>query len=227
MYAISLTSIPPRFEKLGPVLRALLDQSESPERIFLTLPRQYECYDVTVNPPTLADGVELLWSDEDMGPATKALPAARQLSESGLRLIYCDDDWIYPRHWAKTLLAKSEVATCGQAWNIRRIGRSGLGTDIAQGFSGVCICPKWLCNSSITPIKHAWPVDDVWLSGHLARQGVAIREMPRARKGMRPAFDDVHALQQRSFGGFFRDDLNRMCADYLNKKYGIWPLIKG
>lgn len=219
MYAISLTSIPPRFSRLGPVLAALLAQRPAPAHIFLALPAQYTRFPGPVTPPPLPDGVTLLRSDTDLGPATKALPAARALAGTDLRLIYCDDDWLYAPGWAAQLLTTGDAATTGQAWDIARLGRTGTGTDIAQGFAGVCIRPAWLAEMDMDPPPEAVAVDDIWLSGQLARQGIPLRTRPSARQHMHPAYDDAHALQDTTA----RDTANRAAAARLHALYGIWP----
>jgi len=50
--------------------------------------------------------------------------------------------------------------------------------DIAMGFAGVLIDPEWLSGPGFDPPDIAWPVDDIWLSGHLARQNIAISIAP-------------------------------------------------
>ena len=92
MYAISLTSIPPRFHRLTPVLESLLAQDPRPAQVILCLPKFFRRFPGTFEPPELPEGVDLLWSDTDFGPATKALPAARYLLGKYESLIYCDDD---------------------------------------------------------------------------------------------------------------------------------------
>ncbi len=219
MYAISLTSIPPRFPRLAPVLASLLAQRPAPAHVFLTLPDRYTRFPGQVTPPDLPEGITLLRADTDLGPATKILPAARALADRDLRLICCDDDWIYGPDWAAHLLTDDEEATTGQAWNIARLGRAGTGTDIAQGFSGICIRPGWLADPDMAPPPEVMPVDDIWLSGQLAHRGIPVRERPAARQHMRPAYDDPHALQHSTS----RDAANRACAALLNARYGIWP----
>ncbi|WP_135504596.1 hypothetical protein [Roseovarius aestuariivivens] len=219
MYAISLTSIPPRLARLGPVLESLRAQEPAPAAIFLCLPRRYRRYRRMGNLPTFPSGVSVLWSETDFGPATKALVAARHLRGSGMRLLYCDDDWIHPRHWAAALLSgDAGSATSGQTWDIDRIGRVGTGCDVAQGFAGVSVAPRWLAGAECNPPDAAWPVDDIWLSGQFARQGIAVSKAPAARRGMVPAYDDAHALQAGP-----RDAQNRACALVLHDRYGVWP----
>jgi hypothetical protein len=170
-------------------------------------------------------------SDPDTGPglteAGKALIAARHLAGQADRLIYCDDDWIMQPGWAAALLAAGGpgMAVTGQTWSIARLGRRGAtnGADIAQGYSGVLVDPRWLAGPDMDPPDPAWPVDDVWLSGHLARQGIGLADAPAARRGMIPAHDDAHALQKAVVGGMTRDGANRACAALLHDRYGIWP----
>jgi hypothetical protein len=229
MYAISLTSIPPRFDRLGPVLSALLAQRPAPVAVYLSLPRSYRRFPGMVTPPTLPEGVELLWSDADLGPAGKALIAARTPRGAVKRLIYCDDDWIYPQGWAAALLSGGTdgVASTGQGFHVSRLRRQSHAkegfTDIAQGFSGVCVDPAWLSGAEMTPPDVAWPVDDIWLSGQLARQGIALRTVADARVGLRPAFDDDHALQNASIDGRQRHAANLACVAELTRRYGLWP----
>ncbi|WP_294621616.1 hypothetical protein [uncultured Roseovarius sp.] len=229
MYAISLTSIPPRFDRLGPVLQALSAQRPAPVAVYLCLPRSYRRFSGVVHPPALPAGVNLLWSEHDLGPAGKALIASRYLAGKVDRLIYCDDDWAYGPGWAAALLqsAGDGVASTGQGYSVRRLKRQTRAapgfTDIAQGFSGVCVDPAWLAAPDMTPPDAAWPVDDIWLSGQLARQGIALCEVARARAAMRPAFDDAHALQVAKVGGKDRHAANLACAEALTRRYGIWP----
>ena len=230
MYAISLTSIPPRFDKLEPVLRSLLAQRPAPERVILALPRNYARFPGPVTPPALPEGVEILRSDADLGPATKALPAARALAGRLDRLIWCDDDWIAGPGWARALLdgAGPNDAATGQGFSVARLKRLGGTTadghaDIAQGFSGVMVDPAWLAGPDTDPPDAAWPVDDIWLSGLLAHRGIAVRTRPKARGALRPAYADAHALQAARIGGFDRHAANAACLDALTERFGIWP----
>ena len=229
MYAISLTSIPPRFDRLGPVLQALLAQRPAPMAVYLCLPCSYRRFSGPVTPPMRPDGVDLLWSETDLGPAGKALIAARHLAGKVERLIYCDDDWTYGPGWAAALLkgAGDGVASTGQGFSVYRLKRQSHAapgfTDIAQGFSGVCVDPVWLTGQELAPPKAAWPVDDIWLSGQLARQGIAVREVANARPAMRPAFNDTHALQVAQIDGKDRHAANLACLEDLTRRYGVWP----
>lgn len=229
MYAISLTSIPPRYARLGPVLESLLAQRPAPDRVLLCLPHRPMRF-APVPWPEVPEGVEILTLEEDIGPASKVLPAARLLAGRGGRLIYCDDDWILPQGWAARLLAgDASEAVAGSGFDLRRLRRKGHAApraehaDVAQGFAGVAVRPDWLAGAECAPPPLAWPVDDIWLSAHLARQGVAIRLVPAAREGMCPAYFDAHGLQDAVIDGRNRAAANRACLDEITARYGLWP----
>ncbi|MEQ8903214.1 MAG: hypothetical protein RID11_05575 [Roseovarius sp.] len=229
MYAISLTSIPPRYARLGLVLESLLSQRPAPDRVLLCLPHRPMRF--APGPwPEVPEGVEILSLEEDMGPASKVLPAARRLAGQGGRLIYCDDDWTLPQGWAARLLAGSaDEAVAGSGFDVRRLKRQDhvarrVGyADIAQGFAGVAVRPDWLAGAECTPPPAAWPVDDIWLSAQLARQGIAVRLAPEARAGMCPAYTDAHGLQDAVIDGRDRAAANRACLDEFTARYGLWP----
>ncbi len=233
-YAISLTSIPPRHHRLAPVLRSLLAQDPAPHRVMLCLPRSPARFDPAPL-PDLPEGVEVMVSDRDEGPATKVLPAARALAgaQAGRtgRLIYCDDDWIMPQGWAARLLAAGEAseAVAGAGFDVDRLKRhshrapdAGL-RDIAQGFAGVSIRPEWLAGPGLAPPPEAWPVDDIWVSAQLARQQIPIRLAHTARDGMRLAYEDAHALQDADIGNKKRHAANLACVAHVTLRYGLWP----
>jgi len=229
-YAISLTSIPPRYPRLGPVLASLLAQRPAPARVILALPDRHSRF-APAPTPALPDGVTLLRAATDEGPATKALPAARTLTGHIDRLIYCDDDWLMPPGWAAALLdaTTDRHAAAASGFGMGRLRRHGHRaaapglTDILQGFAGVCIRPEWLAGAGCIPPPAAWPVDDIWLSAQLARQCIGIRNAPEARTGLRPAYDDAHALQHAVIGGRGRAAANRACLDAITARYGLWP----
>lgn len=224
-YVISLSSVPPRFGHLGPVLAALLGQEPAPERVLLCLAERYERFPGPVEVPMLPEGVELL-RGPDIGPGMKALEAARHVQ--GARLIYCDDDWIAAPGWAAALLARSDAHTAatGQGFSVRRLGRVSRAEpgrlDIAQGFAGVSVEPGWLKDARPPERVGERMVDDIWLSAHLAAKGIAIREVPEARSGLTPAFE-AEGLQGATVGGLNRAEANRACADWAARRYGVWP----
>jgi len=127
MIIVSLTSIPPRYKFLGRTIDSLLRQTVKIDEINLYLPRNYRrfphhhfCL------PHVPDGVRIITIDEDLGPASKILPAARQYRGSTATLIYCDDDYLYDPHWAHSLIKSSlkrpTDCICNTGFNLERLG---------------------------------------------------------------------------------------------------------
>jgi len=102
-------------------------------------------------------------------------------------------------------------------------GGDGGDVNIAQGYSGVAVDPAWLSHDACIPPAEVRAVDDIWLSGQLARQGIPIRLVPGARAGMVPAIDDAHALQAAVIGGRDRHAANLACCELLTARHGLWP----
>lgn len=219
MVVISLTSVPPRFATLPRVLRALLAQGAG--RVILTVPRQYWRFPGDVHLPTLPDGVDLLRPEQDLGPATKVIPAARALRGQGATLVYCDDDWIYGPGWLDALLNVPGDVAAGAAFPVARLKRAGHGKDVVQGFAGVRIRPELLPESAFDIPPEAFAVDDIWLSGHYAAQGAAVTVCPAARAAAHPLGGP--GLQDERIGGLNRAEANAACARIVHDRLGVWP----
>lgn len=103
---ISLTSIPPRLPLIGQTLADLVAQTAKVREIRLYVPRRHRRYPlVEAAIPPLPKGVSLHLIDEDWGPATKVLGAARDLRGEDVEIIFCDDDQRYDPGWAGRFLA--------------------------------------------------------------------------------------------------------------------------
>lgn len=276
MYVITLSSIPPRFPDLPRVIEALLAQRQPAAEVRLYLPRRYRRFpDWDGQLPTLPRGVALHRVEEDLGPATKVLFAARDLRGEDLDLLYCDDDRLYTPIWAETLLAarrsqpRAAIAVQGfhlrhlglpeltepaprmkrgrgkrdpvyrlhKAWQRLRYGddvppflrarprsyaRSGY-MDIAEGLSGVLIRPEFLDDTALEIPEPLRAVDDIWLSGQMARLGIPVWLTATRRRLFvdLPSQTEETALH-RVAGNDGRDALNRRCVAYLQERYGIW-----
>ncbi|MEM6589612.1 MAG: hypothetical protein AAF641_14290 [Pseudomonadota bacterium] len=230
MYVISLTSIPPRLPRLGPVLHSLLTQRPAPEAVYLCLPQSWSRFGELDGQLAMPAGVVIHRSVLDLGPAMKVIPIANDPQIKAHRIIFCDDDWIYPSGWAEALLAcgKPDEAVAGSGFNVDRLKRRGANqnpdfVDVAQGFGGVSVDPKWVALPEAAPPEKARLADDIWLSGQLRRQGVPIRICAAARDGLRPAYDDGHGLQDLAQSGLRRAEVNGAALDAMTARYGIWP----
>lgn len=277
-HIISLTTIPPRFASLGPLLQALRDQSSRPEAVELWLPRRYRRFPGYGGAlPDLPEGITLRLTDEDLGPATKVLAAARARRGEAVEILFCDDDHIYGPRWAAGLLAArarhpeaavaaaaTTLAAMGRPWTapgplprakmavpyteqrlfrlrrgllalrhggrariplmapFRTVDRAGY-ADFFEGYGGVALAPDMLDDAAFDIPPVLWSVDDVWLSGHLARRGIPIWTEPglhraRAQHGVSRT-DPLYAAIIQGKG---RRDANRACIDHFRQTYGIW-----
>lgn len=112
---VSLSSIPPRFDKLEPVLNALLAQTAKIDEIRLYLPKTYRRFpDYDGSLPDVPRGVRIMRPNDDLGPASKVLFAADDLRGTDCNIIYCDDDRVYGPNWFSRILAaqKGREAEC-------------------------------------------------------------------------------------------------------------------
>lgn len=108
MNIISLTTIPPRMDRIGETLEALVGQSLKPDRVILNIPRTYRRPTYTYEAlPAVPSGVDILISDIDHGPATKILPALKAYQGQAVNIVFCDDDRLYPHHWLENLVANA------------------------------------------------------------------------------------------------------------------------
>jgi hypothetical protein len=126
--------------------------------------------------------------DEDQGPATKLLPTLRREKGEGrknTRIIYLDDDMVYNKSLIETLVDCSNIypdlAIANRAWNVKDYMETGNGHndrgiwDVAMGYAGVLVKPKFFTDE----VQHlandsALYADDVWISGHLSKNGVGL-----------------------------------------------------
>ena len=87
---------------LEPTLLSLLRQGADEVRLYI--PYHYQRFpDWDGCLPSVPAGVTIYRSDKDYGPATKILPACRDLRGSGAQILFCDDDCICDEGWAETL----------------------------------------------------------------------------------------------------------------------------
>ena len=106
MLVFTLSTIPPRFDLIGPTLASMLAQAVKADHIFLYIPetyRRFPDWDGTL--PSVPDGVEIVRTPLDLGPATKILPAAHSFRGQDVDILFGDDDRIYPPQWAARFLA--------------------------------------------------------------------------------------------------------------------------
>ena len=154
------------------------------------------------------DEVRLLRTEQDWGPATKLLPLLQQGLSPDTPIIVIDDDQIYPRRLVETYLyyahQYSNAALCLAGWQVppdfchqQRIPVEGARTrlidrpanvlefpqfvDIIQGASSYLVRPRFfehtIFNYNTAP-SAAFFVDDIWISGHLAKNKISRLVIP-------------------------------------------------
>lgn len=97
---ITLSTIPPRFHLLGPTLNSLLGQSMPAQEIVLYIPQSYRRFpDWDGQLPQVPKGIRIARCPQDLGPATKVLPATQDYAGQELDILFCDDDKLYDRGW--------------------------------------------------------------------------------------------------------------------------------
>lgn len=277
-HIITLSTIPPRFADIGPTLRSLLDQRSRPEAVELYIPRSYRRFPQWGGGlPDVPQGVKIVRVDEDLGPATKILPAVKAYKGQDIELLFVDDDHHYSPDWAGRVLKLRRklpnTALCASGLTVEKIGRPWRATeplpravpaprakqqfwfnfqsmldhvrqqdtdepalrpgfrkidrsgylDIAEGVNGVAVRPEYLDDAAFNIPPVLWAVDDVWISGHLARRGIRIwaeKSLNRTR-----AFTSLrlhYPLFRAVIDGADRSQANLACVDYMRETYGIW-----
>lgn len=104
----------------------------------------------------------------------------------------------------------------------RTVERSGY-ADVAEGFAGVAIAPDFLDDLAFDIPARLTLVDDIWLSGHLARRGVPIgAEAGANRFRTLMAVSNTDALHMVGEAGAGRLEANRACIDHMRAVYGVW-----
>lgn len=208
---ISMSVLPSRFEGLKPTLNSLTDQSVLPEKIIINLPRffkrdqsNYEIPDFVRHHPL----VQINWIDEDLGPATKLLPALNMYeAEPDKLIIVVDDDQIYSRQMIENYIHHAEqlpdAALTLSGWTVPesfnhankvqiygaivRVYRKDtsikqpMRVDCLQGAASFAVRPKLFDDRVFNfenAPKEAFFVDDIWISGNLSRTGSAVYVIP-------------------------------------------------
>lgn len=120
---ITLTSIPPRYQNLPRRFAAIECQTIKPDLVELYLPKHYRRFPgPRPTLPPLPDWVKVIEVEDDLGPATKILPATRKWRSHDVDLLLCDDDRIQDRKWISRFVRTREHRPndiiCERGWNI-------------------------------------------------------------------------------------------------------------
>jgi hypothetical protein len=232
-YDGTLPEVPPGVEIIrveedfGPATKIL----HAVERHRARDPQILYCDDDILYAPGWARG---LLAAQATNPAHAAAAAGLNLDALGLALpVVAGPRAILQRRgrdWSYLIARAVQILRHGGASRVpperkairRMIARTGF-VDIAEGYGGVVVRPSFF-DAGFRDIPPAlWSVDDVWISGHLARRGVgiiAVRDAARLR--LTRAHDGTDPLHGAEIEGMGRFEANRACALHLRDRFGIW-----
>lgn len=185
---ISLTTMPERGPRIEPVLDSLLAQGLD---VYLWLPKVVARTGSTWNGvPKFFDKVHWEFVD-DMGPATKLLPAIQAGFDT---ILTADDDHVYGPGWAKGLIDWAEKRPdAALGYRGRRLKknegyagskcvknpREPVPVDLITGVRGALYNREFF-DPSIFDEWQACPTnDDITIGAHLHRKGVPMLVIPR------------------------------------------------
>ena len=204
----SLSTLPGRINNLRSTIRSLLRQTRPPDEIILTVPeysireeRPYVVPEYLLRLPRL----RILHCRRDWGPATKFIPVVREQLAAGrgdTLIMVVDDDRVYPRDLLATYLhyhtQMPDTAICLRGAAIPRSfdwrdATMTYGSELREpesvavitGCGSYLIQPRFFDESlwdySQAP-SGAFYMDDIWISGYLARRNVGRYVVPASGK---------------------------------------------
>ena len=204
---VSLSTVPSRINNLRATIQSLLKQTRPPDEIILVVPefsiREDRAYVVPEYLLRLSR-LRVSRSERDWGPATKFIPVIQQELAAGrgdTLVIVLDDDRVYPRDALATYLHYSaqlpDAALCfrGAAmprsldWRdatmvkgsqLREPDRVAVITGCGSYLIQPRLFDESLWDYSKAP-QAAFYMDDIWISGCLARRKVKRYVVPTSR----------------------------------------------
>lgn len=94
--------------------------------------------------------------------------------------------------------------------------------DLFMGLGGVMVHPDHFDDTAFEIPDTHWMVDDIWLSGMLARRGIPIWTPANIAQPNLAKAHFVSGLVDSQIKGLDRDAADRKCYDYLRGTYDIW-----
>lgn len=105
----------------------------------------------------------------------------------------------------------------------RTLSPSRYLVDVAEGFGGVLVRPSFFDASVFTIPDIIWTVDDIWLSGHMVKNGIKIRNLKKDKRQHRAAdWRPDETLLNSSEAGYGRDAANELAIRYFQDRHKIW-----
>ncbi len=121
----------------------------------------------------------------------------------------------------KQILAGQGKASLAQKPPRRIIAQAGF-ADVFEGYGGVVARPDFFDDLVFDIPADAFHVDDVWLSGALARKGVGIWLAADQYEPKTTAADRQDALYRHRVAEKGRVELDASAIEMLRQRWGIW-----
>ena len=252
---VTLTTLPGRIHQIRNVLESLLQQTLAADEIRVYTPthsaREQRAY---ATPPWLAamaPRVRLVRIEKDYGPATKVIPAVRDGLANGddALLVVVDDDTLYPPRLLETFASWSrrfpDAVVSATGWPVTRSLRYPHWTEnylvygnelvaphpvsVVRGNCGFAVKAKFfdakLWEEMARAPAGATVMDDVWISGHLARRHIKRYVVPfdADQYTSDPRLENVVTLDSNLGKGVS----NRAAANEAGLNYfrGAWDVV--
>jgi hypothetical protein len=175
-----------------------------------------------------------LFAEQAVRPDTAVCLAGTILRSGGRR---CDCAWP-----DRTPVARPGRRLLSPSYQARRIAQHGarlLGAprrsrpphvryrsagyvDLLCGYGGAVIRPGFFDRDVLAISEACWPVDDVWISGQLARRGIGIWAPAGLRTPEAGEGDIVSPLRSALFTDLDRRALDLRGIKYFRSVFGVW-----
>jgi len=188
---VTLTTSPIRLPKIESVINSIMEQTMKPDKIVLNLPNVFKRDGSTYDDiPEFIKNNNLIRINrcEDIGPATKIVPAALLYTDPETILISIDDDTVYSRTMIERLLNCSEKnkdsvisGTVDEYEGVvyrKDIDEYVFYGEYLLGCTGVLYKSRFLSNFDqrelLAAPKSCYLSDDFYLSNYLKQENVSI-----------------------------------------------------
>ncbi|MFP7675587.1 glycosyltransferase family 2 protein [Marivita sp. S0852] len=130
-------------------------------------------------------------------------------------------DLTYRTERLKQILSGQAKARLAQKPPRRIIAQSGF-ADVFEGYGGVVVRPDFFDEQVFDIPAQAFHVDDVWLSGALARQGIGIWLAADQPEPKTTDADRAAALYRHRVAEKGRSELDAAAIALLRDRWGLW-----
>lgn len=91
-----------------------------------------------------------------------------------------------------------------------------------EGYGGVLVKAEFFDDSAWTIPNAIWPVDDIWLSGHVTKKNIGIWHNSDGKSWETSPATRIESIKSARMDGLGRRDTNRAAICYMQKHYRIW-----